>query len=179
MYDIENAKLIEKINAVLGTKHRNKPYDMTDASDMKHALQYAAAAYRDYWYYTITLSQLAENFDESLEHYDTASWYYMGRSPEKTDMLSAECAEAINVASTSFEEITERAKYNFMMILKIVLTSPPDMQNAVLGRTYEIEPRAIDKMINELIDMLGEVDYAASIPENFTALLNLMREMWG
>lgn len=178
MYKIENAQLIEKLNMALGTKHRSKPYDLTNPSDLKHALEYAVGAYRDYRHYAAELDNLFESYDESLEHYDPASWFYMGRSSEKTDALSAECAGALNHALQMFEMMTERAKDNCALILKIALTSPPDTQEIVLGRAYNIEVHELDKMIEELFFTLVEVEYDVAIPVNFANFIELMQEMW-
>lgn len=39
-------------------------------------------------------------------------------------------------------------------------------------------PRDMDARIEELFDMLGEVDYHHSMPDNRDAFLELMKEQW-
>ena len=178
MFDKEKAKLVENLNAVLGTKHRNKPYNLNNAADLKQALLLAVAAYRDYRHYLETLDGLASDFDESLENYDAASWFYLGQAPEKVDRLAADCVVSLNEASATFDRITERAKDNLAIVLGAALSAPSAAQKSVLGRTYKINPEDMDSEIDELLIMLDEVEYYYPIQENFDALLELMNEQW-
>ena len=177
MFDKETRKAVELANARLGTDHRIKPYDLNNAADLKHALPLAVGAYRDYRHYADVLLELGESFDESLEHFDIASWLNMGT--EKADTLSDDCAGSLNAAHEFFDDLMERAKENFAIILKAVISAPPSTQKSVLGRAYKINPKELDERINGLIEALNDVEYHHPIPDNFDAFIKLIGEEWG
>ena len=178
LFDKENLRIIKTINAGMGTRHRDKPYDLNNTDDLKQALLLTTAAYRDYWHYWVTLETINENFDESLENYDTATWFNIGNAPGKADELSLKAAAALNKARLAFDELKERAKKNCALIIKAVLSTPPTAQKNVLGRSYEIKPEEIDDRIDELLDELDESPYHYEMPKNRDALLKLMKGKW-
>lgn len=178
MFGDYSEEAMQRINARLGAGHRVKPYDLTSAADLKQALLVTVAAYRDYWNYKNTLIELEENYDESLEYCDTASWLDMGCAPEKADVLTVEGMTVLNAASDVFDKLTERAKRNCVKIVKAVLSAPPATQKTVFGHEYKIEPQGMDARIDELFDMLDETDYHHSMPENLNAFLEVMNEQW-
>ncbi len=138
MFDKEDNENIRRFNAFSGMKHRNKPCDLNSAADLTDALLLAVAAYRDYWYYQITLDNLVESYDESLEYYDTASWINLGLAPEK---VAYDGVSALDEALSTFENITKRAKEKCILIVKAILSTPPATQEVVLGRAYKIDTR--------------------------------------
>jgi hypothetical protein len=176
MFDRETIEAVKAVNAGLGTKHRTKPYDLNNAEDMKQALELAVAAYRDYWHYAQVLGGLGDDFDESLENYDTAAW--LGLKPEQTDLLSDNCADAIETAWRLFDELKNRAREHFAQMLKAVLTSD-HISRKVFGKAYKIEPGEIDGHIEGVIDSLDESEYFHPIPENYKLLLQRADELWG
>ena len=176
MLDKENREAVKTLNRNLGTKHRVKPYDLNSPGDLKQALELAVAAYRDYWHYAQVLGGIGEDFDESLEHYDTATW--LDLKPGQTDALSTECARSVDAARKLFDELKERAGERFAFILKTVLLSEPASLN-VFGTAYKIEPGKIDEIIADTIESLDEAEYFHPIPENFKLLLKRADELLG
>jgi len=178
MFDKENADNIEKINAFMGMRHRSTPYDLTNPDDLRQAFLLTVAACMDYRGYWRSLENIAENLDESVEHYDTVTWINMGRSPEKADDLAMEAVEALSEASNVFDQMIERADRNCTVILKAVLSASPAVQKDVLGRTYSLPANELDKRIKELFDGLDEIDMHYQMDENRDAFLKLMEAMW-
>ena len=178
MFDKENRENVKKMNLILNTQHRTRPYDMNNTVDLEEALLLAIAAYRDYWYYTITLNELFENFDESIEHYDPASWLNMPQNPKKADDLITGCADSLDVTAGMFDILADRSKEHCATIIKAVLSAPKEAQKAVFGRIYKIEPHEIDAKIEELFDSLAEVEYHHNMQKNRDALLEVMEEQW-
>jgi hypothetical protein len=178
MFNKENRELIEKMNTLMGTKHRALPYDMNNASDLERALLFATAAYRDYSNYRNILLELAENFDESIEHYDTVTWLSFCLKSNEADDIIAESDEALDHAAGMFEILADRAKKHCAMIIRAVLTAPPETQKTVLGSVYDFKPDEIDEKIKELFMSLSEVDYYHNMQQNRDALLETMKELW-
>jgi hypothetical protein len=176
LFDSENRRIIKDLNAGLGTKHRTTPYDLNKPADLKHALMMAAGAYSDYRHYLHELYGIAENFDESLENYDTIAW--INQDSEKSDGEANKCADALNVAISTFEELTDRAREDFIKTLAITFSAPPEVQRAALGRPYYISAENMDAEIEKLIEIIDEAEYQYSIPANYESLLALMSGEW-
>lgn len=179
MFDKENADNIEKINAGLGTRHRSTPYDLTNPDDLSQAFLLTVAACMDYRRYWRSLERICEEFDESVENYDTASWINMGYKPEKADELAMDAAGAVGEAADIFWEIIERSDRNCAMIIKAILSAPTEVQKKVWGKAYSIPVNERDTKIKKLFEGLLESDVHYAIPDNRDEFLRLMDAVWG
>jgi hypothetical protein len=178
MFNKEKAGLIEKLNKALGMSHRTKPYDMKKAADLKDALLFAVSAYRDYSHYYFSLVDVDEMFDESLEYYDPASWFYSGNDTEKMDEMAFDAVFALRGAVEAIDKLYERAKEQLVTILKVILFAAPATQKEVLARAYNIEPQDVDTKLDDLLEQYVEVDYIYNMEENRDALLEIMSRRW-
>lgn len=178
MFDRENAEHIEKFNAHTGMKHRSTPYDLTNPADLKQAFRLTVAACMDYRDYRRTMEQVYENFDESIEYYDTASWINMGYDPEKADTLSMEALGALSETSDLFGQLAERADRSCTVILKAILASPPDVQREVWGRAYSFPPEEVDHRIAGLFEEIDEAETHYEMEKNLTEFLSVMAAVW-
>jgi len=178
LFDGENRRVIETLNAGLGTKHRTKPYNLNSPDDLKHALTMAVGAYRDYYHYKRELLGVAEDFDESLEHYDTITWINQGSESDNADIEAEECVDAVEVAISAFDKIESRARVHFVKTLTMILSASPELQRAVLGRPYYISEENMEAEIEKLIETLDESEYHRSIPKNFELLMEIMADEW-
>jgi len=178
MFDRENAENIEKINAFMGMRHRSTPYDLTNPDDLKQAFLLTVAASMDYRRYWRSLENIAEEFDESLEYYDTAAWLNMSLNPGKSDVLSMEAAGMLSVTSDIFSQLIERADRSCTTILKAILAAPAAVQQDVLGRAYSIPANELDERIKILLEGLDESDMHYQMEKNREAFIELMESMW-
>ena len=87
--DEDFAIFVEAMNTKLGTELRSEPFDLTKVEDLNEAIMLAVGAYCDYSHYHDKLCDLDERFDESLEHYETDTWFYIGQSSDKADDLTS------------------------------------------------------------------------------------------
>jgi len=156
----------------------NTDSKLTNPAELKRVLPLAIAAYRDYWHYTCELALIDEDFDESLEQFDRDTWWSLSLSPEKADDYAVDCIESLNVAVHAFGEITEQAKIALVIVLKAILSLPPEKQNLVWGNAYTIEAEAIEEIIENLLIMLDEVEYRSPIDYNYEAFMKLLQEEW-
>ena len=179
MFDKEKAEVIKKMNAALGMSHRTKPYDVKNPADLEHALLLAVSAYRDYRHYYFELMEIDEQWDESLEYYDLASWFFSAVDAEKMDVLACEAVSAMDNVLDAFNNLSDRAEEHLAMILKAILCASSDVQMKVLGYAYEVEQEDMDARIVELIEKYDETDYCYNMEENRDNLLTVMWEKWG
>ena len=92
---------------------------LTDTVTLKRVLPLVVAAYRDYRHYYFSLESLSENFDESLEHFDTTTWYNMILRRDDTDDYAMDCIESLNHACCAFDEISVQAKEGLTILLSL------------------------------------------------------------
>jgi hypothetical protein len=77
----------------------------------------------------MTLYEVDESFDESLEHYDTAAWINIGLkgSTERKDIDRA--LNSLSKTTSIFRELMDAAKEKCTAMWNIVLfSSPPSVQ---------------------------------------------------
>jgi hypothetical protein len=173
MFDKKTALLIAKINA-------REITGQSSPSDLQEALLLTVAAFRDYQHYEITLQNLGEDFDETVEYCDPATWFsWLDSEAGKPDTLTTRCAAGLDIASENFAKLAERAQKNCAAVLKAILSAPPAAQKTVLGRAYKIKAEAADAKIEELLNMLHETEYHQSMPDNLDAFLAFLCEQWG
>ena len=178
MIDYDSARHIEILNKYLGMEHRIEDYNLAETSDLKDALEYAVAAYRDYYHYKSTLGSMIESFDESIEYFDTVSWVSMTRAPENADDLVMDCVGSLSDAYSNFDDLADQAEKHLSVMLKVVLTAPSAAQLEILGKAFDIAPADIDDWLESLFTALSYADYHRSIPENFNEFLAVLEAGW-
>jgi hypothetical protein len=175
MLDRASEMHIEILNKYLGMNHRTVSYDLTKTSELKSALEYAVAAYKDYSHYSVTLGSLVENFDESVEHFDTASWVRMSRAPDDADDLIMKCVSSLSETFYDFIDLTKRAEKHLSNMMMITLTAPSNVQKEILGASFEIAPADIEGWLKFFLSELYQADYHCSIPDNFKTFLEVVK----
>jgi hypothetical protein len=179
MFDKNNSDNIEKFNAFYGMKHRSTPYDLTNSNDLKQAFLLTVAACMDYRRYWMELTNIEEQFDESIEYYDTATWINMGLSPENADELAFETTGLLRATTDSFYTLMERGERNCAVILKAILSATANAQKAVWGKSYSIPEGTLDDEIKALFEGLDEVETHYNMEKNRDEFLALMEAKWG
>jgi hypothetical protein len=178
MQEKYTAEAIRKINSIMGAGHRVRPYDLSNAADLKEALLVTVAAYRDYQENQDRLAGLEEDFDESLEYCDIAVWLDLAHGEDEIDSLTVEGFSSLIAAADAFGRLEERARKNCARIVKAILTASPATQRNVLGCAYKIEPQEIDEKTEALFEMLQEAEYHQAMPDNLEVFLEIMKEQW-
>jgi len=178
MVDYDSARQIEILNKYLGMGHRIEDHNLAETSELKDALEYAVAAYRDYHHYMGTLIGLVESFDESVEYFDTVSWVSMTRAPEKVDDLIMDCVGSLSEAANNFADLADRAEKQLALLMKVTLTAPTAAQLEILGKSFDIAPSDIDDWLEGLFVALSYADYHCAIPDNFKEFLAVLEAGW-
>jgi tetratricopeptide (TPR) repeat protein len=151
---------------------------LKNTAELKRVLPLTVAAYRDYRHYWGELGLLAEDFDESLEHFDSTTWYNMILARKETDDYAMNCITALNESIRAFDEIMEQAAEGLTILLKAILSLPPEKQIQVFERAFKIEPQQLDEVIEQMFEAFDEVEYRYAVPENYEDFLKLIDEVW-
>ncbi len=178
MFDKEKAAVIKHMNEALGMFHRSKPYDVKNPEDLKHALLLSISAYKDYQHYYYELTDLGEKFDESLEYYDPASWFFLTVDAEKVETDAYKADRYLDNARIAMDNLYERAKLSLTELLKTLIKLPPELQTAVLGRAYSMDSSVIQEKTESLLIDFDDTDYHYNMEDNRDALLEVIRRTW-
>lgn len=157
----------------------NKKYDLKNEDDLKEAFLLAIGVYRDYWHHSDTLNCLLEDFDESVERYDTATWFNISLSSDKADRLAAEGYESLNATCSVFDRLAARAKTQCTLVMKVVLSAPKTTCEAILGKAYQFSEDTVDERIEELYEGLSNYGYDHNIRETLKDFREVMSDIWG
>lgn len=93
-FDKDSIKKLEIMNAGMRMEHRAKPYDFKNGDDLNDAFKFSVCEFLDYKHYWGILSNLDENFDESIEYYDPVNWMNMSIDEEVDDKLLKKAIKA-------------------------------------------------------------------------------------
>ncbi|MPW26124.1 hypothetical protein GC105_10005 [Alkalibaculum sp. M08DMB] len=132
-FDKENVEKINFLNQALGMSHRTKPIDLNNVDDLKEAFMLSVGEYFDYSEYWGTIVEIDEQFDESIEYYDPATWMNLTTDIEKADDLIVEAISSLADTSNVLKELVNRAETKLKKILEIILNSDDCFQDVILG----------------------------------------------
>lgn len=172
-FNKDSIKRLEIINAGMGTEHRTKPYDFKNANDLNEAFKFSVCEFLDYKEYWGRLSDVDENFDESVEYYDPTNWVNMSIGEEIDDKLLKQAINSISKAERAFYKLFQRSEEKCKKIFEIVLKSDEKIQLKILGNFYNYDDSIIEEVFND--DEIFSLEYIYNMEdayENFIRYIN-------
>lgn len=135
--------------------HRSKPYDFTNIDDLKEIFTMTVAEYIDYLNYSMTILDVEERFDESLEYF---TWISLHDSNVEGDDLAQITASYLRKSGDYLKYISNRAEEKCKDLLQIILRMTPDIIVAVLGKKYIYDEEAIESVFEDSFDIKDTYD---------------------
>ena len=155
--------------------HRAKPYDFKNVNDINEAFKMSVCEFFDYKEYWGILSELDENFDESIEYYDTTNWLNISIGDKIDDKLLKQAIKSINDAEGVFYKLYQRSEQKCRKMLDIVIRSDEKIQMQILGHYYKYD----ESMIEEIFDDEGifSLEYIYNMEEAYESFIRYINEM--
>lgn len=169
-YTKEDRETIEKLNRILGMKHRSKPYDFNNMDQLADAFKMTIAEYIDYQDYHMTVENVMEAFDESLEYYDPVTWMSLHSDDVKGDKLAAKTSRTLRKTGDCLYDISKRAQEKCKDMLVLILGMSIDYRQAVLGKAYLYDEDAIEAVFEDCV----EITNVYEIKESKDAFIKIM-----
>ncbi len=172
-FDKENIKKIEIMNAGMGTNHRAKPYDFKNVNDINDAFKLSVCEFLDYKEYWGILSEVDENFDESIEYYDSTNWINMSIGEEIDDKLLKQALKSLRTTESVFYKLYQRSEQRCRKMFDIVLKSEEKIQLQILGYYYKYDESLIDEVFDD--EGIFSLEYIYNMEEayeSFVAYIN-------
>ena len=139
-----------------------------ERENLKMHLLNAVGKYSDYCRYCMQLSQLEEEYDETLELYGYAVW--MGDSDGG---IRDKAVHMLRVTLDLFEDMKDNARTELASVLKKIMRCSEEEQQQIWEETIFLDEKVLtDESVNELI--WGWEDFAYDQTEalqSFTAYL--------
>jgi hypothetical protein len=160
----EESENIKKLNKILGTQHRSKPYNFKNPDDIIYATVMATAEYLDLANYWMTLYEVDESFDESLEHYDTAAWINIGLkgSTERKDIDRA--LSSLRKTTSVFRELMDTSEEKCTAMWYIVFfSSSSNVREHFFGQLEDYNEATIKKALEKTIENIFEIEYNGNV----------------
>jgi len=170
-FNKEDVNKIKILNDYLGMQHRHKPMDLNNAKDLCEHLKYKSCAFLDYTNYYGELNNLLEKYDESMEYYDTASWFNLPQDTGEVDGLLKESYMALSHAENMFDELSNRAMQECEEVLIIVLKAKKDLQKYILGVEYSLRQETLKKVIEAVFEDPEQIEYHYNMEDTFESFI--------
>lgn len=161
-YNKEEREVIEQINFLLSMQHRSKPYDMNNIEDLKGKLTEIIAQFIDYQRYSFTISNVLEQFDESLEYFDPISWTRIFSDVENYDKQAVKTYYSIRHADDNLLDLAERAEDMCKEFLLLVAKLGKEIKIAVLGKAYLYNDDDICRIFEESYEIMDTYSFEES-----------------
>jgi len=174
-FDRENLEKIKLLNEKAGMSHRTKPYDLNNIKDLDELLKYKVCAFWDYKEYQMTIDDVLDHFDESMEYYDTATWLDFSISTNKPDKLLQKCYKSLRKATDDFLELTQRAEKECKEVLYIVADSDEETQKSILGFAVK-KTKNFNEIIENIFDEITDLEYEYNMEKAYENFKTFLRE---
>ena len=196
------SKFISMMGAFNKAAGRGKTFDPNSVADLKQAMMIAVMSYRilNRYYSSVNdriksdrlnsaLRELLSNpdcddegdansEDENAEDFGAATWEDVLAALEEIQAFNKAYADNLAKTLTAFEQLAETYSGYLSMLLKVILTSPNDIQRDILGNAYFIGPDIIDDTLKELLVAVDDREPYDSIDDRLKAFIETLNEKW-
>lgn len=174
-FDRENLEKIKLLNEKSGMSHRAKPYDLNNIKDFDELLKYKVCAFLDYKEYQMTIDDVLEHFDESMEYYDTVTWLNGSLGTNNPDKLLERCYSSTRKAADDFYKLAERAEQECKKVLYMAIDSDDETQKYVLGFTIR-KTKKLNEIIDNIFDEITDLEYEYNMEHAYENFKTFLRE---
>ena len=137
----------------------NAPHDLTNPHELKDALLTAINSYMAHYECWARQARLLDDYDEVLEDSDFASWLRRGRDMEGDETLAAEVLASLGESESLLDRAADHARETLSLLVKVVFTSPPDIQSMVWGEVHDVPAEKMDELLAGLFEELVEAGH--------------------
>lgn len=169
-YSKKERETIERLNNLLGMSHRSKPYDFNNIDDLREAFTMTVAKYIDYLKYSMTILDIEENFDESLEYFDPVTWTSLHDNNVEGDELAQNVSSYLRKTGNYLNDLSNRSEEKCKELLVLVLDMTAEIRVTVLGKKYIYDEEAIESVFENCMD----IKYTYNVDESRDAFIEVL-----
>ncbi|MGE5329893.1 MAG: hypothetical protein ACM3KR_10350 [Deltaproteobacteria bacterium] len=167
---------IEMVNQSLGMCHRTNPYDFKNSFDIIEATTMVTAEYVDYACYYYELSNILENFDESLEYYNASAWLKLGLKGTTDNKLLDKSYKSLRKTEEVFYELMNYAEEKCLNMWNLVFfNAPKEVARHFFGKNIKYDEKVIKSVLDNFSEIVTEINYKYNIEDSTKAFVRELK----
>lgn len=161
----DDKEKIELLNKTLGTKHRTRPYDLSNPKDMIEAATYITAEYIDLYRYWTNIANVNSDLDESIEVFHPAKWMSITLDSTTHDERLDYVCSLLNQLEDGFSELVNEMEQKCSGIWKVILLNDfKEVKEHFLGEAISYDKDQANLILDEYIFEISErINYDGNI----------------
>lgn len=151
---------IAELNAISGTRYRETEFNLENSKDLIEAIENTTAEYMDYMHYWGELSNIMENFDQSLEVFHPEKWFNMATEGTAESRVIDETISSLYDASDNMYELATEAEERCKEIWKFMLLGKDkEVQTYFVGDISKYKEKDLIESIEYVIEDVFKIKY--------------------
>lgn len=151
---------IAELNAIMGTRYRESEYDLENSKDLIDAVENTTAEYMDYMNYWGSISNVMENFDQSLEVFHPEKWFNMSKTGITENELVDEIVSGLRYVSSRMYNLASNVEERCRDLWKfLLLGNNKEAQKHFVGDISMYSEEKLTEAIEDVIENIFEIKY--------------------
>lgn len=168
---------IAELNAISGTRYRETEFDLENSKDLIEAIENTTAEYMDYIHYWGELSNIMENFDQSLEVFHPEKWFNMTKERTTNSRVIDETISSLYDASDNMYELANKAEERCKEIWKFMLLgNNKEAQTYFVGDVSKYREEKLIEAIEDVIENIFEIEYQNQVQNDAQSFAKGIKE---
>lgn len=168
---------IAELNAISGTRYRETEFDLENSKDLIEAIENTTAEYMDYIHYWGELSNIMENFDQSLEVFHPEKWFNMAKGNTTESKVIDETISSLYDASDNMRELADKAEEKCKEIWKFMLLGDnKEAQTYFIGDISKYREEKLIEAIEDVIENVFEIEYQNQVQNDAQSFAKGIKE---
>lgn len=161
---------VQLLNAILGTKYRDKPFDFADDADFIEAVKVTTAEYVDLAEYWSTVEQISEQYDESIEVYTPALYTNLALTGETENSEIDEVIESLRSSADALFILKDKAESKCQKIWAMLLTENREKVNTYFFgeeiKQINFSNELIEEALSDLFELYIDIEHTGVVEDS-------------
>lgn len=173
----KDRETIAELNAISGTRYRETEFDLENSKDLIEAIENITAEYMDYIHYWGMLSNIMEDFDQSLEVFHPEKWFNMAKGKTTENKIVDQTIASLYDASDNMYELANQAEERCKEIWKFMLLgNNKEVQKHFVGDISKYKEEQLLEAIECVIEDIFEIDYENQVQNDTKNFAEAIKE---
>ena len=151
---------IAELNAIMGTRYRESGYNLENSKDLIEAIENVTAEYMDYINYWGKISNIMENFDQSIEVFHPEKWFNMTVGETTEHDLVDRTISSLYETEDNMRELANNAEEKCKELWQfLLLGNNEEAQKYFLGNISMYSKEILNEAIEEVLENIFDIKY--------------------
>lgn len=151
---------IAELNAIMGTRYRESGYNLENSKDLIEAIENVTAEYMDYINYWGEISNIMENFDQSIEVFHPEKWFNMTVGETTEHDLVDKTISSLYETEDNMRELANNAEEKCKELWQfLLLGNNEEAQKYFLGDISMYSKEILNEAIEDVLENIFDIKY--------------------